>query len=337
MTSSSSSSTAAGPTTSPARPPRVAYFVASHVNPDQVLRLARACLTGNGHGRVLIHHNYAVSDLPREAALSIPNVDLLDHDPRAPIEWGGFGQCAMILRALRWLLANRAFDWVVHLSGQDYPVRPLAEVEAFLGATPFDGFVDTRAADETAWVIGPQRYYYRYYQLPQVQGVDAGAAADPPAGRRRPGGRPAAPGARPAGAGPRVPPRRPAAARRAVPDGFRCYTGSAWWTLSRRAADRLVRRADADPGLARHYRRAQFAATESYFPTLLRNDPDLRLVTDDDKRFVRWSDPETGHPDLLGEADFPTLAASGDHFARKVDQRTAGRLLDLLDQHIARG
>ena len=118
--------------------------------------------------------------------------------------------------------------------------------------------------------------------------------------------------------------------------GFRCYTGSAWWTLGRRVVERLVRRSDADARLVRHYRRSQFAATESFFPTLLRNDPELRLTTDDDKRFVRWSRPETGRPDTLGEADYDELVASGDHFARKIDQHSAGRLLDLHDERIRR-
>ncbi|CAA9381105.1 MAG: hypothetical protein AVDCRST_MAG64-656 [uncultured Phycisphaerae bacterium] len=316
------------------RPVRVAYFIASHANPDQVLRLARACLSGGGGSRVLIHHNYAVSDLPRAAVAAIDNADLLDG--HVPVDWGGFSQCAMILRSLRWLLDHREFDWVVHLSGQDYPIRPLAEIEASLAATGHDGFVDARPADESGWLLGPQRYYYRYYRLPKFKGWTRVRGLI----RRR------ADAARAAGGLPRLLiPQEPDRGFRVgvrpvfdtpFRDGFRCYTGSAWWTLSRRAVDRLVRRGETDARLVRHYRRAQFAATESFFPTLLCNDPDLQLVTNDDKRFVRWSRPETGRPDTLAEADFPALVASGDHFARKIDQQTAGRLLDLLDEHARR-
>ena len=45
------------------------------------------------------------------------------------MSWGGPSQLAMLLRGLRHALTGE-FDWLVLLSGQDYPLRPLADDRA---------------------------------------------------------------------------------------------------------------------------------------------------------------------------------------------------------------
>jgi hypothetical protein len=117
-------------------------------------------------------------------------------------------------------------------------------------------------------------------------------------------------------------------------DGFECYKGSSWWTLNRRSVEHMVRYADSHPELIKHYRRVQFAPNESFYPTILRNNPELNLITNDHKRYIRWSHPETGHPDLLTSDDLPAILASGKDFARKIDSRKDPRILDLLDEHL---
>jgi hypothetical protein len=96
----------------------------------------------------------------------------------------------------------------------------------------------------------------------------------------------------------------------------------------------MVRYADSHPELVKHYRRVGFAPNESFFPTILRNNPSFNLITNDHKRFIRWSHPETGHPDVLTGDDFADMTGSGKHFARKIDSRKDPQILDLLDAHI---
>jgi hypothetical protein len=99
----------------------------------------------------------------------------------------------------------------------------------------------------------------------------------------------------------------------------------------------MVRYADSHPELIKHYRRVGFAPNESFYPTILRNNPSLNLVTNDHRRFIRWSHPETGHPDLLTSDDLPEVFASGKDFARKIDSRKDSRILDLLDERVRVG
>lgn len=310
---------------------RVVYFVASHVCPEQIARLARACRTGGDRSRVLIHHDYKCSDLPPESVEPIPNLDLMRDS--APVEWGGFTQCVMILRSMQWLLDNRDFDWVVYLSGQDYPCMPLAQIERELTDADCDGFLDANPVENRWWVIGGQRYLYQYFTLPKFRGW--GRVQEMLHRRNE---RILAQGGVPRFVIPQEKDRGFRVGYRPVftpwRNGFKCYAGSSWWTLNRRSIEYMVRFARQNHRLAHFYRRVQFAPNESYFLTILLNNPELKLEVRRSKRFIRWSHPETGHPDVLRADDFNEIVNSGCHFARKIDQRKDPRLLDLLDEHI---
>ena len=310
---------------------RVSYFIASHVNPEQILRLVRACRSGSPESHVLLHHDYNVSDLDPAAVARIGNVDLLRAE--GAVGWGAFSMCVMVLRCMRWLLANRDFDWVVYLSGQDYPVKPLAQSERELTDSAYDGYLWTQPIEDVEWEVGAMRYLYQYYDVPRFPGWRRARGRLKSVGARRvargglprvwpaPVDEPFRVGFRPLGGGP-------------FRGGFRCYKGSSWWTLSRRSVEHMVRFADANPKLARYYRRILFAPNESYFQTILRNDPALNLVTYDHLRYIRWTRPETGHPDVLTSDDVDVMLASNKTFARKIDARKDPRVLDILDERL---
>lgn len=313
--------------TAATRPPRVVYFIASHVNPDQVVRLVRACLSGSPESRVLIHHDYSVSDLDPARLAEFRNVDILRSE--GDIGWGAFSMCAMVIRCMTWLLENREFDWVVYISGQDYPVLPPAEIERQLGASDLDGYLDAAPIETLDWALGRERYLYRYFRFPAFRGwytLQRLVAAYGEARRAK-------------GVDPLVwmrPQDGPRIGFRINPFGehFRCYEGSSWWTLSRKSIAYMLDYARTHPALSAHYRRAGFAPNESFFLTILRNNPALKLVVDDNRLFIRWTHWQTGHPDLLGLLDVPAMTAAGKFFARKIDERAHPGILDAIDERI---
>jgi len=310
--------------------PRVVYFVASHVCPEQVVRLVRACRSGAPHSRVLIHHDQNVSRLEPAHLAGIDNVDFLPQEVQIVRGW--FSMTLMVMKSLRWLLDNREFDWVVYLSGQDYPLKPLRDIEGFLGETEYDGFLDAMPVEQRSWVIGPQRYLYQYYTLPEFKGwrrvrkwiKQRGDAVLQAGGMPRllipqePKKRGFRVGVRPL--------------RGPFRNGFGCYMGSMFWTLRRKAIDAMVSYAEQHPEFQRYYHRIQFAPNESFFPTILANDRSLKLSLSDNKRAIRWSNPETTHPDTFTAADLDYLIGTDAHFARKIDQRVDAQLLDILDR-----
>ena len=310
---------------------RVVYFVASHVNPPQIARLVRALRSGGPDSCVVINHAYRVSHLDRDLFRGLDGVEFVE--PQRSPEWGDFAMTRVVLAALDWIVARRDFDWVVYLSGQDYPIRPLAEIEQFLATTAYDGFVAGRLVDPTSpgdreFV---ERYSFRYHALPRFP-----AAAYAPRALRVVGERLRTAISR---AQPVVKVRRWGGHTQV---GFRCarppfgptlplYKGSAWWTLSRRAVAYLQQFVRDHPEVVRHYAHT-FAAGESLYATILRNATTLRISADN-YRYIRWVGANA-HPEILTVADFEAMRASGKHFARKIDMARDAQLLDLIDRAI---
>lgn len=307
----------------------VAYFVASHKHREQILRLLGTLHDGSDpQDRVVVHHDLRAARL--EAA-DLERWDRVELMGRGDVQWGGSSQIDMVLGAIRHVVDRHDPDWLVYLSGQDYPLRPLPEAKAQLEASGVDGFVDVRPSGERHWQSGAGRYLYTY---PRWKGLPAPAPvrrvvyrrADRLAAR----GIDRAPRVNLFVQGHRI---RPGWRRSPFgPGGLVSYEGSSWWTLGRRALASILAFTDQRPDYLQHFARVAFAPNEGCFTTIVANDPALRLVTDDNLRYIRWSQPGTGHPDVLRAEDLPALAASGAHFGRKVDPTVDPRLVDLLDE-----
>jgi hypothetical protein len=100
----------------------------------------------------------------------------------------------------------------------------------------------------------------------------------------------------------------------------------------------VVRFTRSDPSYAK-YCRWTIVPEESATVSIVLNSSRLRVV-ERDLHFERWSDPYSGHPDVLRRADLEEVIGSGMPFARKFDLRIDPEVLDVLDaerQHGSRG
>lgn len=314
---------------------RVAYLVCSHTNPGQVTRLVTLLSDGERGSQVVVHHDEPGRHLDRDALKHLTGVHFLDS--RGDIEWGSFSLVEVVLRGMRWVLDNLDFDWLVLLSGQDYPIQSLPAIEDFLGSTPFDGFISgseietlkPRSAREAL-----RRYYYRYYRVPAPRRIVENRL------RRR------ATGKSTGGDGSKN--LFPVAVK-AVPDGtalylgfrrlhtpftsgFRCYRGGFWFSLSTKCVAAVDRFVSEHPAYVRHYRRTRIP-DESFVNTILLNDATLDLSSND-YRFVRFPTEGGPHPDTLTIRDLEPLLASGKHFARKFDVTVDSAVLDAIDEQV---
>jgi hypothetical protein len=301
----------------------VAYLITSYTLPKQVVRLARTLRHGSPEALIALHHDdrRCAVDVRAMSALGVRRVE-----PPSPVAWGESSQLEMVLRCLRWLLESSDFSWVVLLSGQDYPIRPLVDIERSLAASEVDAFIEAQRVERP--VLSPRvpvdefasRYYYRWRK------VSTGA---PPRSLLATVAR-----------------ARPLLAVREMPSGtwvgvrkfrtpfrpaFACHRGSDWFTLSRRAVaavDRLLR---ARPDVLDHYRRT-LIPTESFVQTVLANDPAIRICGDY-RRFSAWSSG-AARPRVLGIADLPAILASSSDFARKFDEGVDRAVLDEIDRRV---
>src|SRR4051794_7905701 len=141
---------------------RIAYLVLSHRNPEQVLRLVGALKEGPA-AEVLVRHD------PRFSTLDEGDLDRLGgrslHDA-VEFEWGGWSQLQMLLACLD-KARELDPDWLLVLSGQDYPLRPMAAIEKELAHSGSDAMLGHAWELETDRVPGPPaddfflRYAYR--------------------------------------------------------------------------------------------------------------------------------------------------------------------------------
>jgi hypothetical protein len=314
----------------------VAYYLQTHSRPAQVERLVEVITEGSPGAVVLVGHDVAGQplDVPRLEAMG---------DVHVLPQKGGYGDFSHVdryLEAAGWLDAHGVdYDWLENLSGQCYPLRPIAEIEDTLGSLNSDGYLlyspvfperVPAGADKGAAgyrLVRPfdatMRYDYRHWQV--------GRPSDAKDRLTRPlmALNLVQPWARVSSAYLAVGVRR----RRTVfgPD-FNCYGGSFFCTL-RAACVRYVRDyAKANPDMVAYFRTV-LAPEEVFLQSVLVNSG-LFSFTADAKRYIDWAGGSYTHPKTLGAEDAPAVLASDAHWARKLDLEEDARLFDIIDQRV---
>jgi Core-2/I-Branching enzyme len=302
---------------------KIAYVITAHNQPQQVCRLVRALQTTSTTGQIVIHHDRSKSEFDPALLAGMRDVHLLQN-PIA-VGWGEFSVVEAELRCLDWLMQEAIeFDWLVLLSGQDYPIRSLQQFEQLLASTSVDGFLEYFPIDQvpaTQWnwhdQTGNDRYYYHYHNAPSLlrplfyklyRIVNWQPYLRVKAGRF--GAKIALP-----------------AYRHPFREQFRCYAGSQWHTLSRRAVQYLTDFIQQNPQIVEHYRHTMIP-DESFFQTILLNAPHLQFCNDN-LRHISWTPP---YPAIFGMQDLPSLEQSQKFFARKFDLNYDAQVLDQLDR-----
>lgn len=299
----------------------VAYLIQSHHRVDLLYRLVRTLRAGSPDAVIHVSHDRRCEPVdPAEltsAGVTAWSLDL-----------GGYGDWTHVQRhldAVRHLRDHeQPVDWVVSLTGQDYPLRPVRAIEADLAASTGDGYL------ECFDVLGPDcpwprhrtesRYLFEHrHLLALTPGLARALRPVMLVNRVQPWVRVHTAYGLTVGL-------RSAAAQAA---GLTRYGGSAFMTLRWRAALELLR-LGSDPELVRLFRRA-LSPEESFAQTVLRNHTDLDLV-DDPRRFWDFTVTRANHPRTLGLGDVERALASGADFGRKFDDHA---VLDRLDAALA--
>jgi len=274
----------------------IVYYLLTHKNERQIKRLVTH-LQSSENSFVLIHHD------AKSPPLAVPPSDnLVMLDDPVEVRWGHISQVHAMWRGIEWLeKQNHPFDWLIFLSGQDYPVKPLAQIESELRQSTFDGYVhheiihdDPALHERDFQAVCMKRYFLRRLKLPGM---------------------------------------RPWYFKRRHPyvGGMQCFAGSSWLNLSYRAVEKLWSRKAMVAALS-HYLRQASSSDETVLHTALMNDSRLK-IQNSDKRFIIWRDG-AAHPETLGREHLGEILSSDAWFARKVDDIVSSELLDQIDATI---
>ncbi len=312
----------------------VLYFAASHANAPQVRRLAETLLQGSATAHVLIHHDSKSDELP--------NLQGLDRAALYPeqldIQWGDYSQVRLFLDVTRWALKEYDFTWLVFLSGQDYPIRPISQIEHDLEHANTDVMMTCYPCKTNPnWTPGEGygRYWFQYFQLPRFQHAYRFPRITALAGRIFQ----FAIGAQPWLRYRWIPNLLPArlgykSFHTPFSDSFHCYGGPQWGNFSRKALEYLHQFSDKSPNYGRYFART-LMPDEAFVPSVILNAGRLGLLKleEDNRRYVHWADEQKDcSPSVITALDLDVVKNSRADFARKFDSRVDVQILDDLDR-----
>lgn len=301
---------------------RVCYLLQTHTAPAQIVRLAHTLKRSSPEARVFIAHDACRQALDPSRFAALDGVTVLNRTE--PVQRGALSMLDPWFAGAERLCQEPDWEWLVYLSGQDYPVRPLAEIEAHLATTSSDGLMrhwDARTGAGGPWGRhrGRRRYFCRYRRLPERSRpflrllrwlekvtplhfyLQYGAFVGWPT-RHTP-----------------------------FSAEFPCQGGIQWHSLRRGAVEFLLAARREQSPLFEYYARTM-VSDESLAQTVLVNSGRFRLAQED-RRYVTQADRD-GHPRVLDVADYPVITGDGFDFARKFDLRRDAVILDQLDVRI---
>jgi hypothetical protein len=318
---------------------KVAYLVLSHQQPAQVMRLADRLLACDPTGHVVLVHDPSGGPLDPEEHVRDPRLHVRPGTEAR--QWGGYPLVGDVLDAMGWTLRELDVGWLALLSGQDYPLRPLASFGQELADSGCDAFISARRlpgvrppASDTPALYAHARYHYRWYRLPSwLLGWANGRAVERVVRGAQRRFSAAQPGvflwSLPREAGDMIGIRR-----RRVPftAEFPCWIGAQWLTLSRPAARAALDLLESRPDVVSLYRRSVIA-DESLLVTAVNNAAGLRVCTPN-HHYARMSGAGQSHAEVLRAEDLPDLRSCGRPFARKFDERVDADILDRVDAEL---
>jgi len=308
---------------------KVLYFIQTYKNPDQIYRLIQTIKKSSPESSILVSHNFTYSKLDVETLRKLPEVEVISGK-------GGRGDFSLMqgyLDAVDWLFSqNTEFDWLVNITGQDYPTQPLAQVEKFLAKTEYDGFLEyfELLSDSKDNVWGNKevrdRYLYEYRWLARTLSLWQRALLKLPRialnhiqhSIRINSSYGLMLGVRPNSS--------------PFNEKFLCYAGSYFHILSKKCVQYLHNFSNENHPLINYYQKTCLP-DESFIQTVLLNSG-LFNFSQGHKRYIDWNGTGHGHPRILTVEDYPALIQDDIYFARKFDMTQDSKILEMLDAKV---
>jgi len=297
--------------------PLLGFAILSHRQPAQLLRLTRTLSAMFDDPPISIHHDFSQCGL--EHNNFPPNVQFVS--PSRSTKWGDWSLVVGAMAAIKHLFERGDYpEWVVLLSGNDYPIQKPDKIKAFYQNTSYDAFTSSKKLTGAKLSTKREFYWFARYKWPKInypsffhilKSIKKRKFVKEP-----------------------IVLKEKRAQRFLTPFGpsYPCYGGSFWFSANRKAVKELVQTFENNKKLCRYYKDL-LLPEESFFVTVLNNTKDLG-VYNFNFRYTDWAKNIGPHPKQLKLPDLPALMRAEEHFARKIDMDTDADLLDKLDELI---
>lgn len=268
-------------------PVRLGVILLCHERLDVAARMAR--IWSEGGARVVIHvDSKAPEDEVAALRAALADRDGILYSRRRRCDWGRFSLVRATQDAAEALLARYGDLTHVYLaSGACLPLRPVADLTAYLAADPERDHIESVSAHDVGWTVGglnQERFalYFPFDWRRQRWLFDRSVEWQRRLGLRRP-----------------------------MPRGISPHLGSQWWCLTAATLRAILtdpRRAEFD-----RYFRLTWIPDESYFQTLARR----HSVRIESRSLTLAKFDEKGRPYHLYDDHIPALEESRCFVARK--------------------
>ncbi len=302
---------------------KICYLIMSHKDPEQIYRLIRTIKRLNPNSHILLSHDSINCTLDISMLQTFSGVDV----QYTTAERGDFSLIYKYFSAIKYLFSNKIdFDWLITLSGQDYPTQPLSELEYLLSTTEYDGFLQYFKvfSPESPWSIreGSQRYLYQYKRmfssLPNwiisiVKAIKIVNYLQPFIRIHSSYGL-----------------RIGLKLKSIFNNNFQCYGGYFLSILSKECVEYLDYFYHNKSRVVKYYK-SVLQPEESFIQTALVNSKKFKLYNEC-KHYFDFSKTSHGHPAILTEKNYTAMTQRKYYFARKFDVNVNSKILDILDQ-----
>jgi hypothetical protein len=281
---------------------RIAHLIIAYKEPTQVARLVNAL--SHEDFDFYIHVDKKINQSAFGMLEKMDRVQFIKN--RVLVRWAGFSFTNAIITGLREILASGVnYDFINVMSGQEYPIKPVASMIDFFHKNIGSTFMSYEQDGSPWWqeAMGRIEQYHTtdfkfkgQYKLQLLVN--------------------------------RIMPKRK------FPLPYTLYGGncSMYWTIDKACAAYVVAFLDQHPELLR-FARFTWAPDEFLIPTIIMNSPFREKVINNSLRYIDWSQGGP-NPKLLTMQDLNKLACSDSFFARKFDIQKDSVILDKLDEII---
>lgn len=277
---------------------RVAHLILVHAHPNQLSRLVERLTHPKA---VFFIHVDKKSDIVEFERVFCDATNVFFIRSRVEIQWATYSMVEATVNGFKEILSKGIrIDYINLMSGQDYPIKPIAEFHDFLDANQGKAFMECLNVEKewTEAISRVKEYHLNHWNVPGKFKLQKLLNFILPS--------------------------------RKMPDDLIPVGRSQWFTITSKHVEFLIHRIDSSPHIVKFFT-FSWAPDELIFQTLLFNSAYQKDIVGDNLRYIDWSDHKQ-NPKLLTSEDFNAFMQSDKFFARKFKEND--EVLNMIDQRI---
>ncbi len=300
---------------------KIIYIISGYKLPEQLIRLVNRIKTNDS--TIIIHIDKKTGNrIYRrilEALHTYDNVYFLD---RHVCNYGDFGHVKATLKGIQKIITlNIPGDYIILLTGQDYPIKSNREIQRFMNESKDQSFIEyfplpssehwngNGGLDRVAHfhfyfrnhhISIPNEHQFKSHIINRFFSILSSLIPF----------------------------------RREIPGGLKLYGGSSYWCLSRDCIEYIYKFVQQNSSFVNFFKHVS-TPDEIFFQTIILNSTFKDHLVNRNLRYIDWSKPDPPYPAILRKLDFERFIVTDNLFARKFDISIDEEILDMIDRRIS--